>query len=556
MSDNEQSRETQDHGAMLNILEEKDKIIVSLKESSTQRDKINENQIRLLSEDNERKLGRINELTNSLQRLERTVSQRDAELAIYRERYSQYNERLEELRKAVGEYKDSIAHALTEIRDMVTHELRDRDERGGQILEKLRDNQQKLEGKLSEVERYYKDIIHQIAEKQVKAKLFIRKALVGLQEALNQLDLNPTQPMLDSRMIGEFSDLAARSDELHKEYGNTSRDASTIIHNIENVHLQLSSTPKLDRFFREFGMATSESSRPGTEKPAEGSDTQAVSGQEDGTQPGEPPANDVDRSGNGNTEDLPAEDLPGDGATNGIQADDLPGDLDSLLDSAAREAGDGRAPAQGGNRAERGAPRLAQQPAPPAQPRSTGPQASQQHGSSQSIIQGGASFMAPPPGIGGFAPVSGTGPYPGGPASQPFGSMPSGPMTAGTAALTVNSVPQGQQSFKTEEDLILRESPNLAPYDWNMLPIASPLLHFRRMLNNAKKAEAQHNYIKAINIYRTVMEQKTVQENDLARNILKDQLEALDRLARSQVSLNPKKHDIERYFGQEGRDDY
>lgn len=129
-------------------------------------------------------------------------------------------------------------------------------------------------------------------------------------------------------------------------------------------------------------------------------------------------------------------------------------------------------------------------------------------------------------------------------------------MTAGTAALTVNTLPQEQQSFKTEEDLILRESPNLAPYDWNMLPIASPLLHFRRMLNAAKRAEARHNYIKAIDIYRTVMQQKTVQENELASNILKDQLEALDRLARSQVSLNPKKHDIERYFGQEEKDDH
>ena len=128
-------------------------------------------------------------------------------------------------------------------------------------------------------------------------------------------------------------------------------------------------------------------------------------------------------------------------------------------------------------------------------------------------------------------------------------------MTAGTAALNVNTIPQGQQSFKTEEDLILRESPNLAPYEWNMLPIASPLLHFRRMLNNAKNAESQQNYIKAINIYQTILEQKTVQENELARNILKDQLEALDRLARSQVSLNPKKHDIEKYFKQEGHRD-
>lgn len=541
MSDHEQQREPSDHGAMLNILEEKDKIIVSLKESSTQRDKINENQIRLLSEDNERKMGRINELSSSIQRLERVVSQRDAELAIYRERYSQYNDRLEELRKAVGEYKESIAHALSEIRDMVTHELRERDERGGQILEKLRDNQQKLEGKLSEVERYYKDIIHQIADKQVKAKLFIRKALVGLQEALNQLDLNPTQPMLDSRMIGEFSDLAARSDELYKEYGSSARDASTIIHNIENVHLQLSSTPKLDRFFREFGMATAEAAKNGPAGPpldADQTDTETEA----------PPSATPDADQEAGTDT--SLDLPPD-ETDAPIPDDLMADLDSFLDDAA-----------GSNQAavrdqtpRTGSPGTA---AGPASGSSRAPQASSSTAprGPTGVIQGGsAPLMQAAPVFGGGAPAYPglPGQYQGGGMAQPSGS---GPLTAGTAALTVNTIPQGQQSFKTEEDLILRESPNLAPYDWNMLPIASPLLHFRRMLNNAKKAESQHNYIKAINIYRTVMEQKTVQENDLARNILKDQLEALDRLARSQVSLNPKKHDIERYFGQEGNDDH
>jgi hypothetical protein len=144
---------------------------------------------------------------------------------------------------------------------------------------------------------------------------------------------------------------------------------------------------------------------------------------------------------------------------------------------------------------------------------------------------------------------------PAGPAGQPpYSPANTAPAFPGAAPMNITASQPEKQKFQTEEDLILRESPNLAPYNWDMLPISSPLLHFRRMLNSAKKAESQRNYLKAIGIYQAVMQQKTIQENVLARNILKDQLEALDRLARSQISLNPKRKDIERYFGQSKKD--
>jgi hypothetical protein len=160
-----------------------------------------------------------------------------------------------------------------------------------------------------------------------------------------------------------------------------------------------------------------------------------------------------------------------------------------------------------------------------------------------------------------YAPQAPAGaPAPAGPAPQasqaPYMPASAAPALPGAPmSMSVNATQPEKQKFQTEEDLILRESPNLAPYNWDMLPIASPLLHFRRMLNSAKKAEAQRNYLKAIGIYQSVMQQKTIQENVLARNILKDQLEALDRLARSQVSMNPKRKDIERYFGQGNKDE-
>jgi hypothetical protein len=159
--------------------------------------------------------------------------------------------------------------------------------------------------------------------------------------------------------------------------------------------------------------------------------------------------------------------------------------------------------------------------------------------------QGGMPPQYPQGGMPPYKPPQG-----GMPPQYPQGGMP---MMGGGAPVMTIAMDQKkeEQEFKSVEDLILRESPNLAPYNWDMLPISSPLLHFRHMLNSAKKSESQRNYLKAIGIYKAVMEQRTIQENDLAKNILKDQLEALDRLARSQISLNPKRRDVERYFHQE-----
>jgi len=478
-----------DAQAMLDIIKEKDKIIVSLKESSTQRDKINENQINLLSVDNQKKLGRINELMSAVQRLEKAVAEREAKLSLVDERHSSHGVRLEQLKVAVDEYKENISRSMGEIRDMVTRELRERDERGEGILERMRENQGKLEGKLSEAEQHYKNIIQGIAEKQVKTRLFIRKALVDLQEALSQLDLNTSQAILDSRLTNEFSDIMAQSDELAGEYRSRSHDAATIIHNIENVHIQLASTPKLDSFFDHLAdTAQADAAQKEEDAPPEEKEELPLSqeGQDELSQ------------------------LLEDAWSKADQPPPQPPQMPPYPDSGPRAAYAPPAP----------------QYAPPA------PQYAPQY--------------APP--VPQYAPP---------PAPQQAPPSPQMRSAAGPPAMVMAMpAPPQEQSFKTEEDLILRESPNLAPYNWDMLPISSPLLHFRHMLNNAKKAEHQRNFLKAISIYQAVMQQRTIQENDLARNILKDQLEALDRLARSQISINPKRKDIERYFNSDKKDDH
>ncbi|MCK5267473.1 MAG: hypothetical protein KAR07_04850, partial [Spirochaetes bacterium] len=108
--------------------------------------------------------------------------------------------------------------------------------------------------------------------------------------------------------------------------------------------------------------------------------------------------------------------------------------------------------------------------------------------------------------------------------------------------LDVDMTPKGTQSFEAEDDIVTRTSPNLAPYNWDMLPSTSSLLRFRHMLNNAKKAEEKNDYIKALKVYEAVQNQKTIQDDSLALHVLNDQIEAVNRKARAQISDNVKKN--------------
>ena len=74
-------------------------------------------------------------------------------------------------------------------------------------------------------------------------------------------------------------------------------------------------------------------------------------------------------------------------------------------------------------------------------------------------------------------------------------------------SLSIETSPKGTQSFEAEDDIVTRTSPNLAPYNWDMLPSTSSLLRFRHMLNNAKKAEEKNDYIKALKVYGAVQKQ-------------------------------------------------
>jgi hypothetical protein len=173
---------------------------------------------------------------------------------------------------------------------------------------------------------------------------------------------------------------------------------------------------------------------------------------------------------------------------------------------------------------------------------------------------GAGGFPGGYPGFWGGMPLPPTG-YPGsgglagggGTATAGGRGLPAG--TAGGATTAVLEAGQQETTLKPDDDLVMRDSPNLAPYNWDMLPATSPLLRFRRLLNNAKRAEHAENYTKALDIYEVIKQQRTIQDDPLSLNILQDQTEAINRLARAQVSNNRKRDNVERYYRRERTDD-
>ena len=249
--------------AMVKILDEKDKIIVSLKEAATKRDKLNENQIRILSNDNADKSYEIKKIDKKLTEIETSLNKKTSQLDIYKDRTENYGAKLENLKTSIDEYRKQIANSLAQVSDMVSVELTKREEKSDKISGLLRENYSKLENKISQVDSNYKEVISKIAEKQVKAKEFIRKALQDLQEALNLLDINSTGIMIDRTVFDDFSHIINESGSAFAELSSRTKEASTIVKNIENVNIQLSSAPKLDGILKDLKeISTGEYKKP------------------------------------------------------------------------------------------------------------------------------------------------------------------------------------------------------------------------------------------------------------------------------------------------------
>jgi len=461
---------------IIKVLDEKDKIITSLRKSSSERDKSNASQIRILSIDGEQKIKKINTLKDETHRLNSQLQDMSTKLAAYEEKEGNF----EHLKQAVENYRQYISTSLKELKDLVTKELTNRDNKNEATTQQLRKNYQELENKMNQAQAQYKSVLGSVFNKQKMAKTFIRKSLINIQEALNVLDTNSTDLMIDESIYQNFSQLLNNSQEAFNELESKNRGNSTIIENIENLNLKLQIDEGLAEAFNAIGKSLT--------TPANSSDSSNIAPQT--------------QASGGQSSNIAPQTQAGGGQSSNI--------------APQTQAGGG----QSSNIAP------------------------------QTQASGGQYFTATNQPIISQSPIT----------KQPYSNMaqPTPPhfgnnrqpvmdqqfTSQGSVALSPQQQSEPIITQQQDEDLIMRESPNLAPYDWNMLASTSTLLRFRKMLNSAIRAEEKENWTKALYIYNTVKIQRTVKDDALAINMLEDQIEAINRRARSSVSNNVKRDKI------------
>ncbi len=253
MPDEKRKYMDKDIEALLNIIQEKDNLIVSLKESSTRRDKLNEQQIRMLAEDNSRKLMQIKTLQSKLKEAESKLARREAELSLFKVTEGKLTSKVEEFKTAFEKYRAQVRSSLDQIKLAIQEEITKREEYKNKILDEMKNNYLKLEAQLQELDNYYKEIIADISKKQGLAKKYIRHALNDLQEALSLLDIAHSEFIQPTKIKEDFSRLIEESNAIFEEFKEMKGlpGGTTLIKNIENVNIQLSSAPQIEGIFEE-----------------------------------------------------------------------------------------------------------------------------------------------------------------------------------------------------------------------------------------------------------------------------------------------------------------
>ncbi len=239
--------------ALLDILHEKDNLIVSLKESSTQRDKLNEKQIRMLSEDSSNKLMQIKELQTKLHDMDSNLVKREAELSILRMTEGKLSDKVNEIKISFERYRAQVRQSIDQIKMAIQDELTRREDYKNKVIDELKDNYLKLEAQIQEVDNYYKSVVAEIAKKQGLAKKYIRHALNDLQESLSLLDISHAEYIEPSQIKEAFGKVVEDSAGLFQEAKEMKGlpQGATVIKNIENVNIKLSQVPEIEGIFKE-----------------------------------------------------------------------------------------------------------------------------------------------------------------------------------------------------------------------------------------------------------------------------------------------------------------
>jgi len=245
---------TQGSDTLLKILSEKDKLIVSLKEASTKRDKLNENQISVLSHANHELQQDLQKVSDKFNQTQEKLYKTESQLEIYKATNESISEKLDAIKNEFASYKDSISKHLNNLKSTIELELTKRETQYQESYKKLQTIISSLESKVNEIENYYQDILHTIADKQGSAKVLVRDAIDKLNDALNFLDLGDSSHFTPRHLHDKISDSASSAKEsISTEAENMKQQNSgdTIIKNIENVNIELTSDSRLSSLFSE-----------------------------------------------------------------------------------------------------------------------------------------------------------------------------------------------------------------------------------------------------------------------------------------------------------------
>lgn len=486
--------EEKEQSALLRILEEKDKLIVNIKESSTRQNILNEGQIRLLSSEIQKAEDRIRDLQIEAKSYEQKAMEKEAELIIYKATSDKLVYKIEEIKLEFEKYRNSIRNSLEQIRMAIEKELSEKEISNNKVFQEVKENYMKLEAKLQEVDNYYLNVISEISKKQGLAKKYIRHAMADLQEGLNLLDMAHAEFIKPTKIKEEFSKMVEESGRMFKEHETASKTKpSTVIRNIENVNIQLGEAPGIESLFGDIANlgSTSRSNLENLRKGL-GMSEGGGGGDDDGGAGG------GSGSGGGGS-------AGGGGGSGGRSGGSGAGGGSSGGGGGKKDSSKGGGSGAGSS-SSGGA---------------TGSSSGSASGSGDSGTKSASSRGESGGGNGGGSSSGGSG------SAAGLGAAAMGAMAAFL-----------KDTLRTEgkQEVIIKPDRNYAPFNWKAVLTDINLKRFESIITNCAKAEKDGKYIKALNLYKTIREQPSIQKETIAAKMLDDQIGYLEAIVRKHYS--------------------
>ncbi len=517
-----------DH-ALLKILQEKDNLIVSLKEASTRRDKLNEKQIRLLSEDNAKKSSKMKAMQSDVRNFESFAKQKEAELSVFKVTEDKLTSKVEEFKTAFDQYKSSIRSSLNSIKISITEEFSKRDEYKEHLLDNMQASYQKLEAQVQEVENYYKEIIADITKKQSMSKKHIRQALNNLQEGLSYLDLSHIDISEPIHVKEEFRRIVDESSDDFKEFKELKGkfQGNTIIKNIENVNVELSEAPVIEGVFREIKEIRTASGGGGgkstkVELASDKRKEETDAGEEGGSS-GAPGASGGSSTVLNADKDTPITFKAGQ-VTGGVSGGAGGGPSSIGTVKAGRDAGGADAgSSSGGSAGGAGA--------------GSSSGAGKETRSSGAFKSGGSEGAGG--GDGGSRRAGEADPReekkkdrP----SQGLGGRKDQISDDRSEGEPDEEEPKKKKADNDFQEIVFKRGRNYAPFNWRAILSDIQLDRFQSIIESSIKAEKEGKLMKSLGLYRTIQEQPGISDT-IAGGLLADHIEYLEDLIKRQYSI-------------------